>query len=213
MKPATERNADKLQAGAYTRRHATIPTGSLPSDAPSVIFTDYDGKRRRLPKGDVAFDPPAFGGGRIAREVATKRDLLNAHGTFYELPANNPHILRASDGKARLWAGAIDEIWKLGNPRVEDGPWHQTKVKANQPSHSHLLTGYDKKSLQLRLEDPHNETLNITAQIDIHGDGSWVDYQSFALKTGETTPMNCPPPSLPSGSTSPATKKPPPRRP
>ncbi len=39
--------------------------------------------------------PPSFDTGgtfaraRIIREVATERNLLNVHGNFYELPANN----------------------------------------------------------------------------------------------------------------------------
>jgi hypothetical protein len=223
------RRVDDPETEAYTRKHAAIPTGSLTIDAASVVFTDDDGKRWRLPKGDPFFDAPRFGGARIAREVATERDLLNAHGTFYELPANNaggisklrpvsthnrlihdfcsyrgllvmsgivyaspaataanPHIIRSDDGKAALWAGAIDDIWKLGKPRGTGGPWHQTKVKAKQVSDPYLLTGYDKKSLQLRFDDPQNDNLHVTAQIDIHGDGTWVDYKTFLLENGET---------------------------
>jgi hypothetical protein len=217
---------DDQKADAYTRSQAAIPSGSLTSDAASVIFIDDDGKRWRLPKGDAAFDSPRFGGARIAREVATERDLLNAHGTFYELPANNaggvskirpisthnrlvhdfcsyrgllfmsgvarnapannPHILRSTDGKAALWAGAIDDIWKLGKPRGQGGPWHQSKIKAGQASDPYLITGYDKKRLQLRCDDPQSDHLKITAQIDIHGDGTWIDYQTFPIKNGET---------------------------
>jgi hypothetical protein len=220
------KRVDDPETEAHTRTHAAIPSGSLTSDSASVIFTDDDGKRWRLPKGDPAFNTPLFGGARIAREVATERDLLNAHGTFYELPANNaggiakirpvathnrlvhdfcsyrgllimsgivdaspdateanPHILRSDDGKAALWAGAIDDIWKLGKPRGHGGPWHLTEVKAKQASDPYLLTGYDKKSLTLETSTP----TTITAQIDIHGDGTWVDYQTFSLKKGETT--------------------------
>jgi hypothetical protein len=220
------KRVDDPETDTYTRKHAAIPSGSLTSDAASVLFTDDDGKRWRLPKGDAAFDSPRFGGARIAREVATERDLLNAHGTFYELPANNAggiaklrpvathnrlvhdfcsyrgllvlsgvaqdapatnkHILRSDDGKAALWAGTIDDIWKLGKPRGEGGPWHQTKVKAGKPSDPYLITGYDQKILQLRFDDPKNANLHITAQIDIHGDGTWVDYQKFFLENSET---------------------------
>ncbi len=218
---------DDAETDTFTRTHAAIPSASLTSDAASVVFTDDDGKRWRLPKGDAAFDSPRFGGARIAREVATERDLLNAHGTFYELPANNaggiaklrpvathnrlvhdfcsyrgllimsgvaqnapdsnPHILRSDDGKAALWAGAIDDIWKLGKPRGEGGPWRQTKVVAGKASDPYLITGYDKKILQIRFDDPKNDSLNITAQIDIHGDGTWVDYKTFFLENAHTT--------------------------
>ena len=217
---------DSPETEAHTRSHAAIPSGSLTNDAASVVFTDDDGKRWRLPKGDAAFDSPRFGGARIAREVATERDLLNAHGTFYELPANNAggiaklrpvathnrlvhdfcsyrgllvmsgvsreapdsnkHIIRSDDGKAALWAGAIDDIWKLGKPRGQGGPWHQSKVRAGEASDPYLITGYDRKTLQLRFDAPGNDSLNVTAQIDIHGDGTWVDYKTFFLENGET---------------------------
>ncbi len=191
------KRVDDPETEDYTRSHATIPTGSLTSDAASSIFTDDAGKRWRLPKGDPFFDSPRFGGARIAREVATHsrlvhdfcsyRGLLIMSGVVQDATISNKHILRSDDGKAALWAGAIDDIWKLGKPRGQGGPWHQTKVKAKQLSDPYLLTGYDKKSLQLRFDDPQNESLNITAQIDIHGDGTWFDYQTFPLKTGETT--------------------------
>ncbi len=66
-----------------------IPTNVLQADAASVLYVD--GKSRwRLPKGDPAFDlPGAMDDARICREVCTERDLFNAHGTFYELPAEN----------------------------------------------------------------------------------------------------------------------------
>ncbi len=55
-------------------------------DAASV-FINKEGTRYRLPKGDSAFDnPTASGPRRGIREVVTERELMNIHGTFYELP-------------------------------------------------------------------------------------------------------------------------------
>ena len=112
---------------------------------------------------------------RLCREVVTERDLLNCHGTFYELPARNAQgfakirpvathnlavhdycsyrgmmlftgiepsalkkhrdrILVSDDGKAAIWAGVIDELWTLGKPRGEGGPWKDHEVKAGKPS-------------------------------------------------------------------------------
>ncbi len=71
-------------------RQTAIPVGVLAVDAASVIFTDDHGKRWRLPKSEAAFDHDGpLGPSRVDREVATERDLFNAHGTFYELPAEN----------------------------------------------------------------------------------------------------------------------------
>lgn len=73
----------------YARKSFPIPKNVLSVDAASVLYEDEKG-RWRLPKGDAAFDQPgALGDERVSREVCTERDLFNAHGTFYELPAEN----------------------------------------------------------------------------------------------------------------------------
>ncbi len=74
---------------AYARKNFAIPKQVLTVDAASVLYEDDKG-RWRLPKGDAAFDQPGMlGEERVSREVCTERDLFNAHGTFYELPAEN----------------------------------------------------------------------------------------------------------------------------
>jgi hypothetical protein len=220
------RRVEDADAEDLTRTRAAIPENVLAIDEASVIYTDDEGKRWRLPKGEVP-GLSGFGGYRVAREVATERDLFHAEGSFYELPANNaggiakvrpvathkrlvhdfcsyrglflmsgvatdassdnPHIIGSDDGKVALWAGAIDDVWKLGKPRGTGGPWKSTKVKAGEVSDPYLMTAYDKKTLELRFEDPANDQLHVTAQIDIHGDGTWLDYQRFLLENGKTT--------------------------
>ncbi len=84
------KKVDDAAGLAWTREKAAIPHGVLSVDAASVIYTDDKGRPWRLPKGDAAFDQPgALGDERVCREVCTERDLFNAHGTFYELPAEN----------------------------------------------------------------------------------------------------------------------------
>lgn len=217
----TLRRVEDSTSEEFTRTKAAIPASVLSVDEASVIYTDDNKKRWRLPKGDAA-GLSGFGGYRIAREVATERDLLHADGTFYELPANNaggiakvrpvtthnrlvhdfcsyrglfimsgvatdapsnnPHILRSDDGKVALWAGGIDDAWKLGKPRGNGGPWKDAQVKAGEASDPYLITAYDKKTLTLT----STNSSVVTAQIDIHGDGTWVDYQRFILEDGKT---------------------------
>ncbi len=52
-------------------------------DQASVLLIDDEGRRFRLPKGHASVDGQAE---RCIREVVTERSLLNACGTFYELP-------------------------------------------------------------------------------------------------------------------------------
>ncbi|MGD1978557.1 MAG: hypothetical protein PVJ98_04125 [Akkermansiaceae bacterium] len=204
-------------ADAWLRKNAAIPkrAGILKVEDSSVLYIDDNGKRFRLPKGPSALDDET---GRICREVATERDLFNAHGTFYELPANNalgfprvrpiathnlrlhdfcsyrgllilsgtsgtnapkdnPHLIRSNDGKAALWAGAVDDLWDLGKPVGQGGPWLNSKVKSGVPSDPYLMTGYDRKELKISANTP----CQITAQVDITGNGDWMDYRSFQL--------------------------------
>jgi hypothetical protein len=81
------RRAEEPKTLEWMRQNFSPPRGVVVADDASVVYTDESGKRWRLPKGDPAFDRES--GARIAREVSTERDLFNAHGTFYELPANN----------------------------------------------------------------------------------------------------------------------------
>jgi len=74
------------------------PTLALQSefsvDAASVVITDGNGDRWRLPRTDEMFDKPfASGWPRGVRDVASERNLANFHGIFYEIP-------RSSDSKS-----------------------------------------------------------------------------------------------------------------
>ena len=74
---------------AWTARNAAIPQGVLIYDEASILYVDEKG-RWRLPRGDAALDQPGpLGAERVCREVCTERDLFNAGGTFFELPAEN----------------------------------------------------------------------------------------------------------------------------
>jgi len=75
-------------AHKVAKEKAAIATAALTMDAASVVYTDEQNKKWRLPKSALPAKHP-LGSFRIAREVATERDFLNAYGTFYELPARN----------------------------------------------------------------------------------------------------------------------------
>ena len=81
-----------------------------------------------------------------------------------------------------FWAGAIDDLWKLGKPRGEGGPWKKTPVEAGVPSDRYLMTGYDRKDYTLSVTDP----ATIQLEVDVDGTGLWVPFQSFRLEKGES---------------------------
>jgi hypothetical protein len=72
-----------------TMRTAAATTQQFGSDAASA-WVDSGGTRFRLPKLDPLYDSPfAAGWARGVREAVTERELLNCHGTFYEVPRSN----------------------------------------------------------------------------------------------------------------------------
>ena len=74
---------------AWAKTNLAIPRDFLTVDEASVICVE-NGHHWRLPKGDDSFEQPGAGSDeRVCREVVTERDLFNAFGTFYELPAES----------------------------------------------------------------------------------------------------------------------------
>lgn len=224
------KRVDDAKAAEFTAKGAAIPTNVITVDDASVLITDDRGRRWRLPKGDAKFDAAHNNGQlRICREVATERDLMNCHGTFYELPAENadgfakirpvsshglaimdycsyrglmiltgitdagaknPHIIRSDDGKAALWAGAIDDLWKLGKPVGHGGPWKNSAVKKEVPSDAYLFGFYDKRTITLSHDA--KEPVVITIELDAGGQGIWAAYERITVKPGEKSSLTFP---------------------
>ena len=82
--PTDQADLEKVKQGT------TIPSDGITCDEASVIFTE-NGQRWRLPRSAEINQDNLLAKStlRKVREVCTERDLLQAHGTFYELPALN----------------------------------------------------------------------------------------------------------------------------
>ena len=208
----------------FIRSKFEISKDAIIVDDASVLVIDDAGRRWRLPKGNENFTNKIQSGSmRIDREVATERDLMNAHGTFYELPAENAdgyakirpvashtlsihdyasyrgllvmtgldknsganeHIITSSDGKAKVWAGTIDDLWKLGKPKGQGGPWKNSSVVANAKSDPYLIGFYDKKSL--KISHKSNQTVTFKIEIEPIGHGPWMLFKEVDVKPNET---------------------------
>ena len=216
------RKTNDAPGAAWTAEAVAIPPALLTADAGSVLYVNSQGKRWRLPKGDAAFDRAGpLGADRLCREVCTERNLLNVHGTFYELPAENAggfiklrpiathnrrihdfasyrgllvmsgiadgaksdRIVRSEDGKCAVWVGAVDDLWSLGKPRGTLGVWHDTAVKAGNPSDACLATGYDRKRLTLSHTD--SEPVEFRVQADFTGTGRWAEFARLTVQPGQ----------------------------
>lgn len=88
---------EDAETATFIREKFAIPSNVVSVENSSVLVIDDKGRRWRLPLGNAALtNLTNQAASRICREVATERDLLNLHGTFYELPAEN------ADGFAKV---------------------------------------------------------------------------------------------------------------
>lgn len=84
------RRVEDPETHKWLKEKNAIVTGHLSADEGSVIFVNDQGQRYRLPRSSTEFKASGLlGPERLDREVATERDLFNAFGILYELPADN----------------------------------------------------------------------------------------------------------------------------
>ncbi|MGM0620112.1 MAG: hypothetical protein ACQETJ_03625 [Bacteroidota bacterium] len=206
----------------FIREKFAVPENVIEIQESSVLIVDDKNRRWRLPLGNDKFRELTNAAQlRIAREVATERDLFSASGTFYELPAENAdgfakirpvashnfrihdyasyrgmlvmtgvdpeakageHIIRSEDGKAAVWVGVIDDLWEMGKPVGQGGPWKDTNVKAGEPSDPYLIGFYDKRSIEIF----HDASEPVTFKIEVEtiGHGPWMLYKELTVEPG-----------------------------
>ena len=116
-------------------------------------------------------------------DYASYRGMLLLTGVTPEEGKDNPHIVISDDGKAAVWVGVIDDLWSLGKPVGQGGPWKDTNVQAGVASDPYLIAIYDKKELSLSHQSDKNVV--ITVEVDPTGNGDWMDYASYTVKPGE----------------------------
>lgn len=138
------------------------------------------------------FELPAenAGGFKCVRPVATHEmdiaDYCTWRGLFVitglSKNAQGERLVVSDDAKAGVWLGVADDLWKLGKVRGVGGPWNDTRVNAGVPSDPYLMTGYDLKRVRISAD---RET-DITLEIDVTGNGTWVEFKDFDVEKGET---------------------------
>ena len=104
---------------------------------------------------------------------------------------NDGHVFQDSRHRVALWFGGIDDLWKLGKPIGQGGPWRETPVKAGVPSDPYLMTGYDKKTV--RISHQSTAPIEISLQVDLNGNGLWIDYKKFSVDQGQVITHSFPP--------------------
>lgn len=115
-------------------------------------------------------------------DYASYRGLLILTGI--DAGSESEHIIRSADGKATVWAGVIDDLWKLGKPTGHGGPWKESATKAGTPSDPYLFGFYDNRSLQL-FHDAQ-QPVTFTIEMDPVGTGVWMKYKEVTVAAGES---------------------------
>lgn len=116
-------------------------------------------------------------------DYASFRGMLVLTGVASD-QKNTPHIIQSADGKASVWAGTIDDLWKLGKPVGIGGPWKNASVKSGEHSDPYLLGFYDTKSL--RLSHDSNRPVTFRIEVDPIGHGPWMLFMEVTVKPGST---------------------------
>jgi hypothetical protein len=116
-------------------------------------------------------------------DYTSYRGMLILTGIDPLAAKGNPHIITSNDGKAVVWAGVIDDLWKLGKPVGEGGPWKNSAVKAGEASDPYLIGFYDQRSLSLS----HDSQVPVSFKIEVEpiGHGPWMLYQTVTVKPGQ----------------------------
>lgn len=186
-----------LQAKNYRLR---LPKGNgsyseiLPSGTARSI-REVESERELANIGGTFYEIPLFKVGqeplyKMMRPVSTHRKQISDFNTWNGLlvlsgikkGVKGPHIYSSNNENASLWFGGIDDIWHFGKPVGEGGPWKDTQVKAHKLSDMYLMTGYDKKSIELWAD----KDVEISMWIHInHYLEKPIKYKVFKIKAGQ----------------------------
>jgi hypothetical protein len=116
-------------------------------------------------------------------DYASYRGMLVMTGLNPDVKAGE-HVIVSNDGKAAVWLGVIDDLWEMGKPTGQGGPWKNSSVKAGEPSDPYLIGFYDKRTLEISHESAQPVTFRIEAEPIGHG--PWMLYKEVTVKPGET---------------------------
>lgn len=140
--------------------------------------------------GGIAKVRPICTHNRMIHDYCSYRGLLVISG-LSAVAVDSPHVIKSDDGKCRLWAGAVDDLWKFGKPRGSGGPWLKTAVKQGEPSDPYLMTGYDRK--RLLLSHDGRESGRFRLEADFTGYGDFAPYQTYEVPAGHALSVDLPP--------------------
>jgi hypothetical protein len=173
------------------RTPAIDPTGTrgIREVISERYLADFDGTFYEIPRRSDKTAPdfrrmkPVASHRTRITDFATWRGLLVLAGTALGAPPDG-HFFRAADSGAGLWFGAIDDLYSLGDPRGEGGPWKDTDVKAAEASDPYLMTNFGRKVLTLSHDQSH--AVRFTIEVDFANDGTWHVVDVVSVPAGQS---------------------------
>ncbi|HOX58399.1 MAG TPA: hypothetical protein P5205_15155 [Candidatus Paceibacterota bacterium] len=116
-------------------------------------------------------------------DFASWRGLLVLAGVRADAQPDE-HCYKSAGGKVAVWFGNVDDLWRMGAPVGEGGPWKDTHVAPDAPSDPYLMAGYRTKSLALS----HRATapVTFTIEVDFAANGEWSEYRKLTVAPGKT---------------------------
>ena len=171
-----------------------FPTGwprAVRECASERFLANIHGTFYEIPRGAGAPDfrriKPVCSHRKLIADFCSWRGLLVLCGT--RLGPRRDGQFFADQQHRGLWFGALDDLWKLGKPAGRGGPWLRTPVRAGEPSDPYLLTGYDRKRLQLA----HDADADVAFRVDIDFDHSGFHaYQEITVPRGKVVRRELP---------------------
>lgn len=135
-----------------------------------------------MPRDDgLPLIKPVTSHGRQIFDFCTWRGLMVLSGVKRSANADG-NCFVAADGSAGLWFGSIDDLWQLGKPRGNGGPWFKTAATPDKPSDAYLMTGYDRKTMTLSHDASRMVKFTIEVDFDHRG---WHVYKQFDVAPGQ----------------------------
>ena len=155
------------------------------AERPGRLCRECCTERDLLNLAGILYELPAENAGGFAKvralaapgewmyDYCTWRGLFIISGMIPE--GDFGKIVKSEDGKAQLWVGVADDLWKFGKPQGVGGPCKNSEVKAGEASDPYLMTGFDEKHLSVSSDNG----ANITIELDITGTGVWIPFRTF----------------------------------
>jgi hypothetical protein len=177
-------------------RRWRLPRGSAGASLPVRpvrVDREVSTERDLFNAGGIFYELPSNNAGGIAmvRPIATHNLDIDDYCSWRGLmvmsaaaggAAANDRLIRSAGRTRVLWLGISDDLWQLGKPRGEGGPWKDADVKAGRVSDPYLMTGFDEKFMQL--SHGGRTTLPVRVDVDLTGMGLWVHYATFDVPAG-----------------------------